>query len=191
MPLLVKDAYSLLCSKIKDEMENARVLIDANILLSDFFFRYPEYARTAGLPDDRAKAADERRALVNLSLQHLSNYEGLRPFVTLFTVLRINSVLCDLRLPTAVVKEEMAYLLNNFEILETSQGDFQLALQQTSQSSDNTAPQWDTEDELLHHLCIKSEIDYIFTAKLKSDTPASGPKWINPEQLLQLSLSKK
>lgn len=166
-----------------------RVLIDANILLADFFWRCPEYARTHGLPEEQAQAADRQRELVHQALQALADAEGVLAATTLPILLRFNSILCDLRLPPQVVSDELTYWLENLVVIDLDQNDARQALAQMHYGPAEEGKTYDTEAWLLLHACRKAQLNYVFTASQRSHTHIEEIRLLSPQNILDWAAS--
>lgn len=163
-------------------IDNSRILIDANILINDFFFRQPDFGLGRIVPE-RREQVEAYRAKVHQTLVHLSSLSSIQVFVPSFVLLRIASLLSDLFVPNELARQELIYLTNNYTLIDVdSQSIEEIMWQIQKTEADDLL---DMEDYFLLLACRKAECNYLLTSTNKGYSSLEEVKIIRPDSYVE------
>ena len=160
-----------------------RILVDTPLLLNDFFYRYPDMGvlRTGQAPPPALTTKWQacHEALLKLSLEREREL-----FVMDYTLLRLVTILSDLKIPAAVVLEELTYWNSQFQAIPLSAHKAEHLLEQAKpQMSD---PDLMAEEILLAATALTLQMDYILSPVPHAHPTIMGAVFMAPEGVLGL-----
>ena len=157
-------------------------LADTSLLLNDFFHRHPQLAQVRGGREPNTQLLEmwqqSHEALLYLSLQPATWVA-----VAEYSILRLASVLSDLRIEPQLILEELRYWNSNFRLLSLSPGEAEQALERgLALYPDARRP---AEDYLLAQLASRYDIENVLSPALRPDGNLGGVKFLQPQVLLK------
>ena len=160
-----------------------RVLVDTPLLLNDFFYRYPDMGvlRTGQAPPPALTTKWQacHEALLKLSLEREREI-----YVMDYTLLRLVTILSDLKIPAAVVLEELSYWNSQFQAIPLSAHKAEHLLEQAKpQMSD---PDLMAEEILLASTASNMQIDFVLSPVPHAHPSIMGVSFRQPEAVLGL-----
>ena len=156
------------------------LLCDTALLLNDFFHRQPELAQLRGGRQPTTELeqmwAQSHEALLSISLRP-------NAFVCLaeYSVLRLATVLSDLRVDAAMILEELRYWNSNFRLLSLSPGEAETALERGLQLY--PSPHRPAEDYILAALANRYEVEIIISPQARKNPMLAGVRFVEPAQV--------
>lgn len=128
------------------------IYVDQNVLLNDFFHRYPQYAR------QQSEALSDLRNMVHERLIQLSITPGVAVATATHQVLRLCSVISELGTPAEIVADELHHLLQNFILCTLNPPDIEHALAHHAKMPEIVPELW-----LILLAAKGADANYIFT----------------------------
>jgi hypothetical protein len=135
-----------------------KVYVDTAVLLSDFFYRFPEFAhfRQQNVQDENKLV--ELRQKVHENLLRLSLEQNVMVFTSVPVLVRFAALLGEYKVEKRIIEEEMQHWLSNLQILEVSLQDLEKAFLLFSQPEREAS-----FDEILsHEICLRNQIQEQF-----------------------------
>ena len=156
-------------------------LADTSLLLNDFFHRHPHLAQVRGGREASPQLLEmwqqSHEALLYLSLQPATWVA-----VAEYSILRLASVLSDLRIDPQLILDELRYWNTNFRLLSLSPGEAEQALERGLALYPD--PRRPAEDYLLAQLASRYEIDTVLSPLPRPDELLGGIRFLTPQAVV-------
>jgi hypothetical protein len=163
----------------------ARILLDTNVILNDFFHRNSDFGFQRISDPEQIRQVEDYRNIVHESLLFLSLQREVQICTTVSILARYGALLGDFLVPAETVAEELNYWMSNIQLVEVGSTDLEESLSQMGKA----ATKMDFDDYLLKHITQKNKIDMIVSSVPKSREFFWPVLVFKPEKLKDLNFS--
>lgn len=159
-----------------------KLLLDTNVLLADFFARYPEFGNRNQLEGSEKQKLDEYREKIHEALEWVAQ-NGIQPFIAAFSLYRLLTIFSDMGAPAHIIAEELEYLKSQCQIIETPAEHLNSVLALINEEKSQGNP--DPELELLTQTARKGGCGVMLTLTPRFPKVEHGVFIIHPWQVSQ------